>query len=354
VPEFHTLPAVLGGRVDEAVPLVHNAGNAATGGIWRVTGPTGTAVLKVSRPPASEPVGSPVWQTSTEPAHWNYWRREALAYSTGLAGEVYRDAGIRAPALLEVAERPDGAVELWLSDAAGSGGMAWSPARLGVFAQQLGTAQARWVDRVPAVPWLSRDWLSQYLAEGPASRVSVPEWDHPAVTAWSAALRRDLRTLWERRGDVLAVAMTGPATLCHLDVWPSNLIDSSPETTLLDWSFVGEGGLGEDPANLIVDAVTDGLMDARLLPAIDAAVTDGYIAGLHDGGWTGSTDVVRRAIMAYGAAKYSWFPLAVGNRAIRGSVGASSYGQDRDAAAALHRLEGLAQLLAEWSSSVLS
>jgi hypothetical protein len=48
VPEFHILPAVLGGRVDEAVPLVHNAGNAATGGIWRVIGPTGTAVLKVS------------------------------------------------------------------------------------------------------------------------------------------------------------------------------------------------------------------------------------------------------------------------------------------------------------------
>src|SRR6185437_9328731 len=86
-----TLPAGLGGRVDAVVPLVHNAGNAATGGIWRVTGPAGTAVLKVSRPPSPEPVGSPAWQTSDVPAHWNYWRREALAYTTGLT-RVYASA----------------------------------------------------------------------------------------------------------------------------------------------------------------------------------------------------------------------------------------------------------------------
>jgi hypothetical protein len=27
--------------------------------------------------------------TSDEPDHWNYWRREALAYGTGLAATVY-------------------------------------------------------------------------------------------------------------------------------------------------------------------------------------------------------------------------------------------------------------------------
>jgi len=32
--------------------------------------------------------------------------------------------------------------------------------------------------------------------------------------------------------------------------------------------LTGEGAVGEDPANLIIDSVTDGLMDAALLPEI--------------------------------------------------------------------------------------
>jgi hypothetical protein len=89
-------------------------------------------------------------------------------------------------------------------------------------------------------------------------------------------------------------------------VWPTNLIEGPATTVLLDWSFTGEGGLGEDTANLIVDSVADGLMDATLLPDIAASVTDGYIAGLRDGGWVGSADTVRRAIAARRAAKYNW------------------------------------------------
>src|SRR5438552_6955906 len=101
-----TLPTQLGGRIEAAEVLTHNEGNAATGGIWRVHGPTGSAVLKVARPPTAEPVGSPAWQTSDEPTHWNYWQREVLAYTTGFAGSVYADAGIVAPTLLDATQRP--------------------------------------------------------------------------------------------------------------------------------------------------------------------------------------------------------------------------------------------------------
>ena len=48
-----------------------------------------------------------------------------------------------------------------------------------------------------------------------------------------------------------------PPTVCHLDVHPHNLFDGDgvDDTVLVDWAFVGIGALGEDPANLIVDAV---------------------------------------------------------------------------------------------------
>ena len=77
-------PRAVGDVVLAAEPLRHGLGNAATGGIWRVRGPAGSAILKVARRPAGrEPARS--FPTSDEPDHWNYWRREPLAYQTGLA-----------------------------------------------------------------------------------------------------------------------------------------------------------------------------------------------------------------------------------------------------------------------------
>ncbi len=333
-------------------PLRHNAGNAATGGVWRVIGSVRSAVVKVSRPPSGTATGSPAWQTSAEPSHWNFWRREALAYGSGVA-RAYADAGILAPEVLDVVERPDGAVELWLAEVPGSPGMSWPVTRLGRFAYELGVAQAGFVGRVPDLPWLSRDWLAQYVACGPASQVPSGGsiWEHPVAAAWTAADRDAVRRLWARRDTVVARAGLTPRTLCHLDVWPNNLVDDGGRSTLFDWAFVGSGGLGEDVANLIVDSVADGLIATSLLPEIDAAVTSGYLDGLRAGGWRGRPDAVRTAIAVAGAAKYCWFSPAALGRAVRGSYGPSAYGQDRDPDSAMRRLSPLVRLLADWSKT---
>jgi hypothetical protein len=78
-------------------------------------------------------------------------------------------------------------------------------------------------------------------------------------------------------------------------------------------------------------------------------VIDGYLAGLHEGGWTGSDDAVRTAIHACGAAKYSWFGPAMAVRAARDDLGRSSYRQDTSAAAAIARLTPLVTLIADWA-----
>ena len=166
-------PRAVGDVVLAAEPLRHGLGNAATGGIWRVRGPAGSAILKVARRPAGpEPARS--FPTSDEPGHWNYWRREPLAYQTGLAATAYADAGIAAPDLLQASPRPDGGIELWVADVAGVAGWDWPVPRLGRFAYELGVTQARWAGRVPDLPWLSRRWLTQYLAEGPAASPRSP------------------------------------------------------------------------------------------------------------------------------------------------------------------------------------
>ena len=140
-------------------------------------------------------------------------------------------------------------------------------------------------------------------------------------------------------------------TLCHLDVWPANLIDQDGTSVLFDWSFTGAGAVGEDVANLIIDSCADGLMDMALLPEIAESATDGYLRGLRDGGWTGSADAVRTTIAACGAAKYSWFPPAIAGRAARDQLGPSSYGQDTSATAAAHRVTALVTLIADWAEA---
>jgi hypothetical protein len=115
-------------------------------------------------------------------------------------------------------------------------------------------------------------------------------------------------------------------------------VDDAGTSVLLDWSFTGDGAVGEDVANLIVDSFTDGLMDVALLPELAERATDGYIHGLRDGGWSGSADSVRTAIAAGGAAKYSWFAPAYITRAIRDELSPASYGQDTSAAEAVSRL----------------
>jgi hypothetical protein len=358
------LPPAVGDTVLSAEVLRHNVKNAATGGIWRVQGNAGSAILKVARPPAgyrggaaAGAVAAPTaWPTSDEPSHWNYWRREALAYETGLAATAYGDAGVCGPSLLAARERDDGCVELWLADVGGTGGFGWPVARLGRFAAELGAGQARWAGRVPASGWLSRRWLAGYLTEGMSARVTIraTDWDHPGVAAWPGRVRHQLRALWVGQRRVLAMAQASERTLCHLDAWPANLIDDGGRSVLLDWAFAGAGALGEDPANLILDSFADGLMDAALLPEVTQSVTDGYLAGLRDGGWAGSADAVRAAIAACGAAKYSWFAPAVIRNAVRGDAGRSSYRQDTSAQAQVERLTGLVTLIAEWAAAALA
>lgn len=342
-------------------PLRHNTGNAAAGGIWRVRGGSGSdsSVLKVAQPPSDAPIRNPAWQTSDSPTHYNYWRREVLAYETGFAASVYADAGIRVPRLEQVQPRSDGSIELWIEDVAGTSGFDLSAERLGRFAYELGLGQARWVGRVPTeaeLPWLSRRWLAQYVAHGPggtAIDVRDEHWNHSVAAVWPEQVRRRLRTLWGSSTRALAAAEALPRTLCHLDVWPANLIeDASGASVLLDWAFTGEGAIGEDPANLIIDSVTDGLMDAALLPGIVDAVTEGYRKGLTEGGSQVTADEVQAAIATCAVTKYFWICAHIVYGAVKGRTSKQSYNQDDSSAETLERLTGLATLLAQWADLV--
>lgn len=283
-------------RQADGTSLPHNPLNGVTADVRREAGGIRKVLTRRRDAPSH-------WAASDDPRHWNYWRREALVYSTDLPARL----GLGAPRLIDLA-LVDERVDLLLEDVAGRHGATLTIEDLEATAEVLGRSQGRF--DLPDHDWLSRDFLPAYSGSRPVDwRLlgSANHWALPLMrTHFSPQLRDALLRMHSHRSRLLALLAQLPRTVCHLDLWPNNIVRRPDgEAVLLDWAFVGDGAIGEDIGNLIPDSVFDLLLPLEALDELDERLTASFTLGLRQAGWAGDERLVRIGICASGI-KYDW------------------------------------------------
>jgi hypothetical protein len=283
-------------------------------GVWRVCSSAGQlAVLKYTRSERSRG-GAPMeahWTARDhDPRRWTYWCREPLAYQHDLAG-AYAGSGITAPACLGVHVDSRESV-LLLEWVEGEPGEAWPAASYGPAAEALGRAQAPFLlgRPLPALSWLSERFLREYSSEKPVAWELLDDddaWAHPLVRqAFPPGLREGVLFVHTHRERLYQISESLPRTFCHLDFWPKNLFRRpGGEIVVVDWSFAGDGAIGEDVGNLVPDAVFDHFITADQMPRLEQVVFDGYLHGLQAVGWDDDPRLIQLGMWS-SAVKYDW------------------------------------------------
>jgi hypothetical protein len=289
---------------------------SATAGVYHVTGTARdhgssldwSVVLKIIRPAAN--AANPA---SLDEGHALYWKREALAYTSGLLDDL--PGGIAAPRCLLHEEREDGSIWLWLEEVQDRYGSAWPLEQYARAARCLGRFNGVYLAGrpLPNTPWLGQPgalrglldafaWLQDTLRD-PAT------WEHPLIaTAFPPGSARRLLALWHNRTALIDMLDRLPLTLCHKDAFRKNMfapVDRSAEQlVMIDWAYVGHGEVGLDLADLFGASHVTFSVDTTDLHAFDATVFGSYLAGLRDAGWYGDEQMVRFSFAASAALKY--------------------------------------------------
>jgi hypothetical protein len=237
---------------------------------------------------------------SNNPADWAYWKREILAYQSGLLDDLPGD--LLAPRCFGVVEHPGEEFWIWLEDIPQEDNSNWSLERYGLAARHLGQFNGAYLNGypLPNQPWLSRGRIRDWLTQGEAVIRDLPNLSqHPLARLWLNDDRvARIHRLWSEREMFLIALDRLPQSLCHHDAFRRNLItrpgpNGLDQTVAIDWALIGTGAIGEEIATLIAISLQFFEVDITQARALDAIVFEGYLEGLQDAGWNGDIRMVR-------------------------------------------------------------
>jgi hypothetical protein len=270
-----------------------NATNAVTGGLYRVTGDAWgkdkplqwSLILKIVVPA----------RNFDDPRHYNYWKREVLAYQSGVLENL--PSMIKAPRCFAAEEQEDQTVWLWLEEVSNQVRSIWTQEDYLTAARILGTFNGSYLtgEPLPDEPWLCKRWLSSWIEEcdkyDDGMALISDTWKNPLLSElFPANMFERYQEFHKRRLFLLDGLMNVPRVLTHNDAWPPNLfLQGKNNMVAIDWAFVGIAGVGEELGRLyglILHMAVGSIIDA-------GSLFNHYMAGIRDAGWNGDSAIVR-------------------------------------------------------------
>lgn len=283
--------------------------HSVTGGVYRVRGDGFSLVVKVVTLGADEDPGA-LWVAGADVAHRNYWKREWLAFDTGLLAVL--PGRLRAPRTLLTTQPAEDECWIWMEDVTCRPAHRWSLDDYADVARNLGTMQGAYAAGRVALPddeWLSREWLRGWVgACAPLSAALADDADlSDERLAPLRPLQRAVLTLWDARETLLGVVESAPQTVVHCDFWPTNLFACDDGTTVaIDWSQIGIGALAQDLDQITLDTVWMQVRPEESLEALEHHAVPAYLEGLQEAGCDVSGGDLRRWYSAAAALHYAW------------------------------------------------
>jgi hypothetical protein len=301
-----------------ATPLTPGLG-VTTSGLLRITGTA--AVLthpdeRLSQVPFSLILkGVRRWRDIVAPHHWTYWKREALAYASGLLEHL--PDGLRAPTCYGVDELSESEALIWLEDLGSDMKRRWNAANFERAARLLGRLNGQPLPAAfdPPPAWWSRDILRHWveIMDRRFAQLDVARDDPVLGPLWSDESVTLLRAIRQRAPAMLELLARLPTTLGHGDANPGNFSlpddESSSDAVLIDWSGVGLRSPGADLDCLLFHAATAHGYDEFALVEIGELAIASYLHGLDDIEWQDDRGVVRPAFAASYALRAGCMPI---------------------------------------------
>jgi hypothetical protein len=226
-------------------------------------------------------------QAQDDPAVCHYWKRDPLAYQSGL---LYRLSGqVTAPRCLDVRENADGSIWLCLEEIKDEHPRPWSLESYARAARQLGEFNGAYLAGrpLPDEPWVTHDWLRKYLQE------AAPSVDYirqnpadPIINRMLPGITLPLTlAIWEEHERMLKVLEAMPQGFCHQDAFERNLFYRGEELVVIDWTYAGIAPVGTETAALVGAALGVAGFPPSQAKQLDQACFENYLEGLRQAGY---------------------------------------------------------------------
>ena len=258
-----------------------------------------TLILKIIQSPADG---------NGDPLSFRYWKREALAYQSGVLNNL--PGGITAPQCFATEEKTNGAYWIWMEDIQDEIENSWPLEQYGIVARLLGRFNGAYLSGmpIPDQPWVTRQWLRKYLDHAaPAVDRLMHSMEHPLILRCLPGITAEfIQRIWNERLEILDILEHLPQTFCHQDAFRRNLFfrhtpDKWPEVVAVDWSYSGVAAVGEEIAPLVHASLEFGAVPKEDAFRLEQIVLEGYMDGLREVGWQGNPDTIR---FSYAATVY--------------------------------------------------